>query len=195
MITSEENETVHITLLLEKAMVGNNGALNQVWDRLHGEIHNMAESIMRGESPTPMIQTTVLVNEAFIKIFEGNIPKFESRRHFINLVRKSMKSYCIDRARMRKSKKRGGDHVRKNLDSVCEAFSTYNKSISEDATMLRTALEKLKHEEPRKAEVLELFAEGWTKQQIASFKKISISTVHRDIKVGTLQLRQFYEQQ
>lgn len=178
-----------ITLLLEKAHDGDKDAINEIWGSLHREIHNVAESIMRGESPTPMIQTTVLVQEAFLKLFKGNIPKFESRRHFINVVRNSMKNYCIDSARMRQSKKRGGDHTKRNLDSVCGAYATYDKSISEEATMLRTAIEILKLEEPRKAEILELYAEGWEKKHIASFKKISISTVHKDIKVGTLQLR------
>ena len=109
---SATGDTFHtqaeVTLILDRAVGGDAEAIRAVWEGLQQDIRAIAGRIMSNESPTPSMQATLLVNEAYIRLFSGNTPNWEDRRHFLNTVALSMSRFLIDRARQREALKHGG---------------------------------------------------------------------------------------
>ncbi|MDP6585909.1 MAG: ECF-type sigma factor, partial [Anaerolineales bacterium] len=62
-----------ITQDLQQALIGDDDAIERVWLALHSDIRTIASRLMAGESPTPTLQPTVLINEAYLKLFGGNV--------------------------------------------------------------------------------------------------------------------------
>lgn len=169
-----------ITLDIVKASEGDDAATERVWTLLHSEIHNIARRLMVGESPSPTLQPTVLINEAYIKLFKRKIPKLENREHFLAIISKTMSRYLIERARKRNALKRGGDKNRISLTIAIGELVRYDDISSESGIEALIALDKFHDESPEAANVAHhLFVLGLTIEQTAIAMGISPSTVKR----------------
>jgi RNA polymerase sigma factor (TIGR02999 family) len=169
-----------ITLDLIKASEGDEASTQRVWTLLHSDIHNIASRLMAGESPSPTLQSTVLISEAYIKLFNDQIPKFENRNHFLAIISKTMSRYLIDRARKRNALKRGGDKKRITLTIAIGELARYDTISSDSGIEALVALEKFHDESPEAADVAHhLFILGLTIEQTAISMGISPSTVKR----------------
>ncbi|MBC8523512.1 hypothetical protein H8D29_06250 [PVC group bacterium] len=185
-----------ITQALQKAKHGNDDAVEQVWLALHSDIRNIAGRLMAGESPTPTLQPTVLINEAYLKLFGGNIPTCENRQHFLAMISKSMSRYLIDRARKRKAIKRGGDLHRVPLTIVAGELAKFETICSDAGIQALVALEALHEISPQAAEVAHLrFVLGLTVDQSALAMSISPKTVKNKWAYAKAWLRQYIEEE
>src|SRR5688572_1490891 len=97
-----------VTRLLQRMREGDRGALDELMPLVYGELRRMARSFMRQQQPGHTLQPTALVNEAFIKLFQGAAPQFVDRAHFLALMSRVMRQVLVDHARAHGAAKRGG---------------------------------------------------------------------------------------
>jgi RNA polymerase sigma factor (TIGR02999 family) len=169
--------TQDITQLLIAWSDGNELALEQLTPLVYGELHHLAKHYMAGERQGHILQTTALVNEAFLRLIDWENVEWRNRAHFFGLAAQIMRHVLVDFARARRREKRGGDVL---IISLSEAADVARKDCAylvalDDALM---ALEKLS---PRQARVVELrFFAGLSMEETAEALGISLSTVRRD---------------
>ncbi len=124
------------------------------------------------------LQTTDLVHEAYEVLVDADID-WKNRRHFYAIAAKTIRRLLIDRARKKNALKRGGDFRRITFDEV----SLSNDAEGDDILLLDESLKKLKLQDERKANIIELyFYAGLTYQEIALYMNISEATVDRDLR-------------
>ena len=102
-----EHSTHHVTELLASAGDGDAEAQEQLWSLIYKELHNLAQRQMIGEAPGNTFQTTVLVHEAYIRLFGNQEVVWKNRRHFFGSAARAMRQILVDSARKRGRKKRG----------------------------------------------------------------------------------------
>jgi RNA polymerase sigma factor (TIGR02999 family) len=150
---------------------------------IYGELHRLAHHYMAGEEAGHTLQTTALINEAYVRLLEGARVEFRDRAHFFALSAKAMRRILVDFGRSRRSQKRGGARPVSLEESAVVSPS------SPDLTALDEALERLAAVDPRKSQVVELrFFGGLTVAETASVLKIASSTVHSDFHLAKLWL-------
>jgi RNA polymerase sigma-70 factor, ECF subfamily len=165
------------TQLFEEWRAGRNEAFDQLFALVYDELRALASGYMRRESASHTLQTTALVNEAYMKLARHKDPLPENRRHFFAVAAKVMRQILIDHARTRKSKKRGGAAVKLCID---EAIIMSDERAG-DLLALDAALKNLAAIDPRKSNVVELrFFGGMTIEETAEFLGVSSNTVVRD---------------
>src|SRR5579872_5617820 len=98
---SDYPETSHrVTSLLQQAGQGNRDAANMVVEIVHAELHRLAGRCMGGERPGHILQTTALVNEAYLRLFGSDTPlQLNNRRHFFAVAATQMRRILVDEAR------------------------------------------------------------------------------------------------
>src|SRR5215469_11077235 len=99
---------ISIAALLGKRNQGDREAEAQLVEAMYKELHRLAHCYMRGERPGHILQTTALVNEAYIRIAEGQKVNFKNRQHFVAIAANTMRRVLVDIARKRDSIKHGG---------------------------------------------------------------------------------------
>jgi RNA polymerase sigma factor (TIGR02999 family) len=142
---------------------------------------------MRAESPgLATLQTTALINEAYLRLVDGAKVPWQNRTHFYAVCARLMRRVLVDRARARRADKRGGD------DRPI-ALADWQGSVparDEEVLALHEALERLAQADARKAEVVELrYFGGLTVEETAEALGMSAETVVRDWKVARMWLR------
>lgn len=152
----------------------------QLTELLYAELRGLARGAMRRERAGHTLQSTALVNEAYLRLREGQA-KIESRAHFLALAARVMRQVLIDHARGRERQKRGGDFQR---ISLTEADPSSDQPLYE-ILALDQALDSLKAFDPRRARLLEmqLFA-GLTYGEMAEALGCSQATVHRELRLA-----------
>ena len=156
---------------------GDQEALARLIPLVYDELHLLAGRCMRRESAGNTLQTTALVNEAYLRLLDQRKARFENRAHFLAIAARLMRRILVDHARERHRLKRGGEARRVDLD-VCLAVSA-----DPDAGLvgLDDALQALEKIHPRKCRVVELrFFAGLSIEETAGVLKISANTVMRD---------------
>jgi RNA polymerase sigma-70 factor (ECF subfamily) len=154
----------------------------QAFDRLvplvHSELQRLARRQMRGERPDHTLQTTALVNEAYVRLMDVKKMQWHDRAHFFAMAARVMRRILVDYARARRSEKRGGGlpHVTlSDQDLLAPPEKPY------DVVALDAALETLAVDHPRKSQVVEMrFFAGMTAEEAAEALAISVDTVKRD---------------
>jgi RNA polymerase sigma-70 factor (ECF subfamily) len=132
---------------------------------------------MRNERPDHTLQTTALVNEAYLRISQGKPFRWENRKHFFCAMAQIMRRILVDHAREYHTQKRGGEWERLSL----KAASPFSSPRAEQLLALDAALEQLGRLNPRQARVVELrFFVGLTEQETAAMLAISPETVKLD---------------
>ncbi len=175
----EQGEKQDVTGLLLAWGEGDKDALDKLVPFVYEELRRLARHYMRGERKGHLLQTTALVNEAYIKLVDSSRVRWQDRNHFVAVAAQMMRRVLVDIARSRNYQKRGGDFQRVTLaDNVAISL---NKN--EDLVALNEALEKLTEIDERKGKVVELrFFGGLTVEETAEVLKVSPDTVMRDWK-------------
>jgi RNA polymerase sigma-70 factor (ECF subfamily) len=155
----------------------NNGApeaLEKLMPLVEVELRRIAANYMRRENPGHTLQTSALVNEAYLKLIDQREVHWQNRAHFFALASQLMRRILLDHARSQRRAKRGGDAVHVNLDEV--AVITPEKS--EDLIALDEALLRLTDFDPNKSKIVELrFFGGLSVNEVAEVMGIAPVTV------------------
>jgi RNA polymerase sigma-70 factor (ECF subfamily) len=174
-----------VTQLLQQWSHGDNSALAELTPLVYEELRRLAHHYMEGQSPDHTLQTTALVNEAYLRLADQTNPNWQSRAHFFAVAARAMRQIVVDYARSQRSQKRGGGRVRIELDESAILSPEQSKEIVD----LHEALERLATLDSRKAQVVELkYFGGLNYDEMAEVLKISRVTVRRDWEFARLWL-------
>ncbi|MGH9411116.1 MAG: ECF-type sigma factor [Vicinamibacterales bacterium] len=144
---------------------------------LYAELRRLAHHYMRGERAGHILQTTALVNEAYIKLASLHRTVWRDREHFMAMAATAMRRVLVDEARARSREKRGGRVVLTSLDNQDAAAP----DSGVDVEALDTALDVLAQLDARQAQIVELrFFAGLTTEETAQALDISPATVGRE---------------
>ncbi len=170
--------TQEITQLLVAWNNGDAAALEQLAPLVQAELHRLAKRYMAGERQGHILQTTALVNEAFMRLIDWRNVKWQNRAHFFGLAAQIMRRILVEFARARNREKRGGDALQVSFSEAANVASEQ----SADLVALDDALQALEKLDPRQARVVELrFFAGLSLEEMAEALKVSLSTVRRDL--------------
>ena len=170
-----------VTLLLRAWGEGDAQALERLTPLVYQELHRIARGYMRKERPDHTLQTTALINEAYVRLVDVRRVNWQDRAHFFAVCARAMRRILVDHARSRGYQKRGGGKISVQLDAVTEANWTPDSNILE----LDDALNRLSALDPRKGKVVELrFFGGLSVDETAEALGISPETVMRDWKLA-----------
>jgi RNA polymerase sigma factor (TIGR02999 family) len=175
------SSSVEISRLLRAWGDGDQAALNQLTPLVYTELHQMAHRHMRQQLPGQILQTTALVNEAYLRLVDVEGVRWQDRTHFFAVSAQIMRRILVDSARAHLADKRGGRLPHVYLDDSVDA----SPQSSEDLIALDDALNALEDMDPRKARVVELrFFAGLSVEQTAEALNISAPSVKRDWKLA-----------
>ena len=170
-----------ITGLLVAWGDGDRAALDQLMPLVNAELRRLARGYMRGERPGHTLQTTALVNEAYLKLVGQRRVRWQNRAHFLAIAAQQMRRILVDHARRRKYQKRGGGALQVTLG---EAEGIADERAP-NLVALDEALAALAEVDPRRARVVELkFFGGLTTEEAAEALGVSDTTVERDWTVA-----------
>jgi RNA polymerase sigma factor (TIGR02999 family) len=167
----------NITQLLMDWANGDTAAFDRLEPAIHRELRRLASRHMAGERRGHVLQTTALVNEAYVRLVEWKDVRWESRAHFFGLASHVMRRILVDAARNSRRAKRGGGALHVSLSDAAELPIVRNADLIalDDAL---TALERLNR---RHSRVVELrFFGGLTLEEVAHVLGVSLMTVRRD---------------
>lgn len=174
-----------VTELLRAWSAGEDAALEKLVPLVYAELRRLAHRYMRGEHPGHTLQTSALINEAYIKLIDSGRVKWQDRAHFLAVSAQLMRRVLVDFARTRRSQKRGGQEQRIPFD---EALNLHN-ARSADLVRLDDALNEFAKDFPRKAQVIEFrFFGGLSVQETAAALRVSEDTVSRDWRMARVWL-------
>jgi len=166
-----------VTQLLQSWSEGNQEALDKLVPLVHAELYRLARHYMSNERPGHTLQTTELVNEAYVRLIDWKNVRWQNRAHFFGVAAQIMRRILVDFARSRASAKKGGGT---QYVSLSEAM-TISPERGEDLIALDDALESLAELDSRKSRIVELrFFGGLSVEETAEVLKISARTVMRD---------------
>jgi RNA polymerase sigma factor (TIGR02999 family) len=169
--------TREITQLLIAWNKGDAAALEQLAPLVQAELHRLAKRYMAGERQGHILQTSALVNEAFLRLVDWRNVEWQNRAHFFGLAAQIMRRILVDFARARNCEKRGGGAIQVSLSEAAKVPS----GRSAELVALDDALQTLEKLEPRQARVVELRCfTGLSLEETAEALKVSLSTVRRD---------------
>jgi RNA polymerase sigma-70 factor, ECF subfamily len=154
---------------------GDQQALEKLTPIVYEELHRLARYYMKGERSEHSLQTTALVNEAYVRLTDYKRMRWQNRAHFFAVSAQLMRRILVDHAR-RHNLKRGGDVQHVSLEDTAVVGER-----DEDLAALDDALRALARFDPRKAQVVELrFFGGLSVEESAEVLKVSPVTVMRD---------------
>jgi RNA polymerase sigma factor (TIGR02999 family) len=160
---------------------GDRSALEKLTPLVYRELHRLAQAYMRGERAGHALQTTALVNEAFVRLIESDNQGWESRSHFYAVAAKLMRRILVDFARSRDRIKRGGALEQVSLEEALIITAGCPSELL-DLDEALTTLSKL---DERQGQVVELrFFGGLTEPEIAEVLKVSERTIQSDWRMA-----------
>lgn len=173
-----------VSALLRAWSDGDQGALEKLTPVVYSELHRLAGRYMKGERPGHSLQTTALVNEAYVRLVDYKSMRWQNRAHFFAVSAQLMRRILVDHAR-RHNLKRGGDSPHVPLDEAVAFEGTYDI----DLVALDRAMHALARLDPRKVQVVEMrFFGGLNVEETAEVLNISTVTVKRDWRAAKLWL-------
>ena len=169
--------TPEITQLLVAWNKGEAAALERLTPLVYAELHRLAKRHMAGERPGHLLQTTALVNEAYLRLIDWQNVEWQNRAHFFGLAAQIMRHILVDFARTRQRGKRGGEALHVSLSEAAKL----PQEKSADLVTLDEALHALEKLDERQARVVELrFFAGLSLEETAEALNVSVMTVRRD---------------
>lgn len=166
-----------VTQLLADWSGGDSGALEKLIPLVQPELHRLAHHYMGREAIGHTLQTTALLNEAYLQLVDDPKRSWQNRTHFVAAAAQLMRRIMVDHARERHALKRGGGALKVSLDDA--ALVTERRS--EELLALDEALQELAALDPRKSQIVELrYFGGLTIEEAASFLKMSHRSVERE---------------
>lgn len=165
------------TLLLTRIGAGDADASAQLLPLVYEELRAIADRYMREQRPGHTLQTTALVNEAYLRMVGKKDQSWESRSHFLGVAALAMRSVLVDHARRKHALKRDGERVRIPL----EGAAILTDDPAADVLAIDEALTRLSKIDPRKARIVELrFFGGLDIDETAEMLDASSATVKRE---------------
>ncbi len=172
-----ETSSQDLTQLLVNWRNGDQASLDVLIPLVNEELRRLARQYMRREKTGHSLQTSALVNEAYLRLIDQRHVQWQNRAHFFGIAAQLMRRILIDHARKAQYAKRGGGAIRVSLDetaAVTEARAAELIAVDE-------ALEKLTAMDARKGRIVELrFFGGLTEEETAESMDISVPTVQRE---------------
>ena len=174
-----------ITHLLVAWSEGDESALAELAPLIQSELHRLAHQYMRHERPGHLLQTSALVNEAYVRLIDWKNVRWQNRAHFFGVAAQIMRRVLVDFARERQYVKHGGGTFQVSL-SEAASFAVHR---STDLVALDDALIALAKLDPRKVRVVEMrFFAGLSVEEVADVLKVSKETVMRDWRLAKVWL-------
>ena len=175
---------------------GDQTALDKLIPLVHEELRRLAKRYMRQERGRERraitLQTTALVNEAYLRLIDAGNVKWESRAHFLAISAQLMRRILVDYARSRNRVKRGGVAQRVELEEA----AVFSVELAPDLVALDDALDALAKIDERKGRVVELrFFGGLSVAETAEVLKVSPGAVERDWRLAKSWLLHELERQ
>ena len=166
-----------VTRLLKAWNGGDEAALAELTERVYAELHRIAHRYMRNERKAGALQTTALVNEAYLRLADAAAIDWRGRAQFFAVAAQMMRRVLVDAAREREAHKRGGGAQQVDLDEAALVSGTPDRTV----LALDDALTSFSQLAPRQAQVVELrYFGGLTEDEIAATLGIAARTVRRD---------------
>jgi RNA polymerase sigma factor (TIGR02999 family) len=177
--------STQITQLLLAWGQGDEAALERLMPLVYDELRKVAARHLRRQRPDHTLQTTALVNEAYLRLIDSSQVQWQNRAHFFAISAQLMRRILVDFARSRQNLKRGGDVERISLDEALVVAPERGA----DLLALDDALTQLAALNSRQAQVVELrYFGGLSEEEAAEALKVSLRTVQRDWKLARLWL-------
>ena len=175
-----------MTQLLVDWSNGNQAALDKLMPLVYGELHRLAHKYMRQERPGHTIQTSGLVNEAYLRLVDQREVHWQNRAHFYGIAAQLMRRILVDHARSRQYAKRGGSSSHVPLDEGLIVSAERGAEV----IALDDALKGLATFDERKSQIVELrFFGGLSIEETAEVLGVSPGTVMRDWTLAKAWLR------
>jgi RNA polymerase sigma factor (TIGR02999 family) len=176
-MTTPPSTRQNVTQLLVEWRGGDAGALERLYPLVEPELHRLAHHYMSRERAGHTLQTTAILNEAYLRLVDNPTPRWQDRTHFVAAAARLMRRIMVDHARERRSLKRGGGALKVTLDEA----ALVSEARSEELLALDEALEGLAAQDPRKSQIVELrYFGGLTVEETAEFLELSPRTVERE---------------
>ncbi len=180
-------ESEGVTQLLQRYRHGDAGAEEELFRRVYGELHRLAEHYLRGERPDHTLQPTALVNEAYLRLVRQRSKDWANRSHFIAVAASVMRQVLVDFARRAKAEKRAFGVAPELLEEGMVAVSTEDP---ETVLALDAALQRLAEFDSRQARLVELrYFAGLSIEETAGLLNVSARTVKREWTIARAWLR------
>jgi RNA polymerase sigma-70 factor (ECF subfamily) len=176
MAKNDDSDVSDISELLRAWSEGDQGALEKLTPVVYRELHGLARRYMKGERTGHSLQTTALVNEAYMRLVDYKRMKWQNRAHFFAVSAQLMRRILVEHARRHNLKRgRGVQHV------SLEQAATVGGGRTTDLVALDDAMNTLARIDPRKVQVVEMrFFGGLSVEETAEALKVSPVTVMRD---------------
>lgn len=166
-----------VTRLLKKWSEGDETALERLTPLVYEELHRLAHQYMQREKLGHILQTSALINEAYLRLVDRPQIEWKDRSHFFGIAARLMRRILVDEARKRNSEKRGGSLIQVPLDDA----TTLAQEQATNVTALDEALKTLETIDVRQGQIVELrFFGGLSIEETADLLKVSPGTVMRD---------------
>lgn len=175
-----------VTQLLVAWGDGDAAARDELMPLVYEELHRLAHRYMGRERPGHTLQTSGLVNEAYLRLIDQSQVHWQNRAHFFGIAAQMMRRILVDYARNRRYAKRGGSARQVSLDEAM----IVSEERSAEVVALDDALKGLAEIDPRKSQIVELrFFGGLSIEETAEILKVSPGTVMRDWTLAKAWLR------
>jgi RNA polymerase sigma factor (TIGR02999 family) len=175
-----------VTQLLVAWSNGDQAALERLTPLVYRELHRLAKGYMHRERPGHLLQTTALVNEAYMRLIDWKAVCWKDRAHFFGVAAQLMRRILVDFARARHQDKRGGAMRQVSFDEAAAV------TVEQPAELiaLDEALDQLAAIDPRRSRMVELrFFGGLSEEETAEALKVSPRTVRREWSLARAWLR------
>ena len=170
-------QSADITQLLIAWSRGDEESLNRLIPLVQAELRRIAKRSLRDERTGHTLQTSDLVQEAYLRLVDGSKVQWQNRAHFFGVAARLMREILVDYARRRERHKRGGGVMRLTLDQAAE----WPEAKDLELVALDDALNSFEKFAPRQCRVVELlFFGGLTAEEIADVLGVATITVRRD---------------
>ena len=177
--------THEVTQLLKAWTTGDEQALEKLTPLVYKELHRVARRCMAGQRPDHSLQTTELVNEAYLRLVNCGEMNWQHRAHFFAMSARLMRRILVDFARSRGYQKRGGGVPPVSLDEA----PSVGREPDQNLAALDDALQELSAVDERKSKVVELrYFGGLSIKETAEVLGVSVETVVRDWKLAKIWL-------
>lgn len=177
MSCAKSETTTALLALIRAGGASSAEARERLYPLVYEELRALAERYMRSQRGGHTLQTTALVNEAYIRLVAREEQGWESRSHFMGVAAKAMRSVLIDHARRRGAEKRGGGRRRVPI----EGAAILTEDPADDLLAIDEALSRLSEFDEQKGRIVELrFFGGLTNEDTAQAVGVSAATVKRE---------------
>lgn len=180
-----ETSSKEVTQLLAAWRDGDRSALDKLLPLVQDELHRLAHRYMSREREDHTLQTTALVNEAYLKLIDQKVVHWQNRAHFFGIAAQIMRRILIDHARKHLGPRRGGG----NTISL-EEVAVVSDERAAELVALDDALKSLSEVDERKGRVVELrYFGGLSVEESAEVLGVSVDTITRDWRRAKAFLR------